>query len=117
MEIRYHINLGNYVTEKSFNSAYNKKVILDDKLKVISSEVELMGYFPYKPFDDNDKKRVKDQYKKELEESMEELICKINKQVTDTINILCENNNIESINLYPYNKGEFTIYTSIINSK
>jgi hypothetical protein len=115
MKIKYHINLGNYVTKENFNSAYHNEVILNDKFEIISNKVELMGYFPYKLFDDEDNKRVKEKYKKELKEIMDDMIYKIDEQVTIAVDILRENKNIETIKLNPYNEGEFTMYVSIEN--
>lgn len=117
MKIKYNINLGNYVTKDNFDSFYNREIILNDKFKVISDKVKLEGYFPYKLFDDEDEKKVKKQYKEKLKGTMNELILKIDKNVTNSIEILIENKNIESINLYPYREGEFTIYTYITNFK
>lgn len=117
MKIKYHIDLGNYITKDNFNSAYNKEIMLNDNMKIVSTKIGLSGYFPYKLFDAEDEIRVKKQYEEKLREVMDEMICIINSQVVNAIDILCKNKNIESINLHPYKKGEFTIYTSIVNSK
>ena len=117
MKIKYNINLGNYIANSNFNSIYTKEIILNNKYNIISSKIELLGYFPYKLFDDEDEKRVKEKYKKELKEYMDNIIYKMKNQVENAINILSKNKNIKSIELYPYTDSEFTIYTSIENFK
>ena len=117
MKVVYHINLGNYVTKKNFNSAYHKEIILNDELEIVSSKVELLGYFPYKIFDDEDKKRVEEKYKEELKETMEELISKVNKRMSKLISLLHNDKNIEAVNLQPYKEGEFTVYGYIKDNK
>lgn len=117
MKIKYHINLGNYITKEDFNSGYHKEITLGNEFEIISNKVELVGYFPYKLFDGEDKKRVEEKYKKELKESMDKLIYKIGNQVTSAVNILYNNKNIETINLHPYKEGEFTMYVCIENKK
>lgn len=116
-KINYHIDLGNYVTKSKFNSAYIKKIILNDKLEVISDQVELIGYFPYKLFDEDDERIVKENYRVELEYTMENLINKMSTQVTDIIKFISRTEDIESISLYPYREDEFTVHTSIVRNK
>lgn len=117
MKVKYHINLGNYITKENFYSGYHKEIVLNDKFEIISEKIELIGYFPYKLFDDEDAKRVKEKYKKELKKSMDKLIYKIGHQVTNAIDILYDNKSIENISLYPYTEGEFTIYACVENNK